>query len=243
MIGIVAMAGCGGDGDGPTSPPNNTEYDTFTEEAAVVQAQTAAPQAVALVSQITSMAVGFVKKGGTYGWSETNQRWEWDYSADEEGYVYDIFYTVQYLNGSIPQQSPIGADTVHHNMIGTMNFDISDEGYHIVYDYMYAYDTIVTGLGTETYTMMGSGQHQVAYDYTGEGYSESANYTASWEILDDGIQVGAGGCPAGTIRYTFGSFYTDVVFNGTGTVTYTTYNGAGGVVAGGGGTYSTFCQT
>jgi len=132
LIGIVALAGCGGDDDGPTTP-TNTEFDTFTAEAAAVQAQTAAPQAVSLVNQINSMAVGFGKKGGTYGWSETNQRWEWDYSADEEGYVYDVFYTIQYLNGLIPQQSPLGADTVLHDMDGVMDFDITSDGYHIVY--------------------------------------------------------------------------------------------------------------
>lgn len=243
MIGALALAGCGGDDDAPTDPGGgSTGLDTFTEEAAVTQAQTAAPQAVALVSQITSLAVGIGGKTSTYAWNESTQRWEWHYISDEEGYLYDLIYTVQYLNGNTPQQEALGASSVHHTMIGTGAWDFSSDGYNFVYDFSYVYDTTITGLGTGAYVMMGSGTYDIAYQYTGDGGNQSANYTSSWEILGNGITVTAGGCPNGTVRYQFGSFHTDVVFNGTNTATYTTYNGSGGVVAAGGGTEWIGCE-
>jgi hypothetical protein len=260
-IALIA-GGCGGDKS--TGPDNDNS--AFDQPAAVTQAAVAAPQAVALAQSITALAGGvggasYVTPrgaagarpvppflvdagatGGTYGWNAETMRWEYRYLDDETDYDYDWTYTVQYRDSDgVPLQFPTGAALLHHTMHGTMDYASSQSGYNLTYNYMYDYDVTITGLGTSLFTMAGSGGYDIDYQYVGNGVNQDINYAVDWETLGGGITVAPGGCPSGTIRYTFAPYHLDVVFNGSSSATYTLYDGGGGTVAAGSGTYPVFC--
>jgi hypothetical protein len=242
LAAAFALAGCGSDDDGINNPGGGGG-DDFTAATVTVQAQTAAPQAAAMVGTMSALATGVGGKQGTYAWNATAQRWEYHYVYEVAGYDYDWLYTVQYLAGGTPQQQVGGADTVHHTMHGTLENSLNQGGYQIDYDYVYDYDVEISGVGTGTYTMTGTGGYDIDYSYVGNGVNQSADYVVDWETLGAGITMPSDGCASGTIRYHFPPYHTDVVFNGTGTATYTTYDGSNNVVAGGGGTTPVSCAT
>jgi len=235
-----ALSGCGD--DEPTNPGGNNTGDDFNETAAVTQASVAAPQAAALAQSITSIADGVGAKDGIYAWNAETMRWEYHYVYSGAGYDYDWTYTAQYLDGEgTPQQYAAGAATVVHTMHGDMDFASNQGGYNVTYDYVYDYDVTISGVGTSLYTMTGSGGYDVDYHIVGPSYDQTASYVVDWETVDGGITVAPGGCPSGTIRYTFDPYHLDVVFDGSSTATHTLYNGSGGVVASGSGTYPLSC--
>ncbi len=240
------VPGCGDDDDDPAGPDNPDPTTDFDQSMAVAQAQTAAPQAVALVQSMTALAAGVSKDAEKdYAWNPETERWEYDYVWAVEGSTYDWFYTVQYLNGDgDPQQSPAGAVTVIHNLNGTGDYHYEGEGTVLDYDYVYHYATSITGMGSGALALTGEGGHDIDYTYSSPYGNTESSYEVSWETLGDGISVSeGGGCPEGSIRYDFPPYYSLVVFNGTGTATSTLYDGNGNVVAGGGGTHAMPCVT
>jgi len=240
---LFTLAGCSSD-DSPNNPGGGGGDDTFDQTSAQLQAQTAAPQAVGTVESISQIANG-VNKQGSYNWNATDMQWEYNYVYDVAGYSYDWLYTVQYLDaGGNPQQEATGASTVASTMTGTGSYDFSQGGYNYVYDMMYEYNTTISGLDTSTYTMTGDGGYDIDYSYTGQGVNQNASYVVNWETLDPGITVPAsGGCPTGTIQYTFNPYVMDVVFNGTGTASVSMVDGSGGNVPLNPNTYAMTCVT
>ena len=89
--------------------------------------------------------------------------------------------------------------------------------------------------------MTGSGGYDIDYHIVGPSYDQTSSYVVDWETVDGGITVAPGGCPSGTIRYTFDPYHLDVVFDGSSTATHTLYNSSGGTVASGSGTYPLSC--
>ena len=242
MLALAAfsLSGCGD--DDPTGPGggNNNTGDAFDQTTAVTQAQTASPQAVAMVQSLEGMTAGVGNKN--YAYNAANQRWEYDYSWGTSGYTYDWFYTVQYLDGAgNPQESHTGAVSIRHTLMGTGDYNMDQGGYVFDYDFSYSYDVTMSGLDTSTATMTGSGSTDIDYTYTGQGVNQSNNWVMNWSTLDPGISYPDGGCPTGTIRYDMSPFHLDVVFNGTGNATSTLYDGSNNVVQSGGGTYPLSC--
>ena len=241
-----ALAGCGGDDDGPTNPGGgNPTPDAFDQATAMTQAEAAANQAVDLVESMADIAAGFTKEGEKdYAWNEQTQRWEYDYTFTGDGYVYDWLYTVQYLGpDGTPQQTPQGATTVAHAMNGTGSYRFVGDGAVLDYDYVYEYATTITGVGSGTMVMTGGGGQDIDYTYTSPQGNYAATYDVGWEILPPGITVSGSGCPVGTIRYDFAPYHALVVFDGGSMATSTLYDGAGSPVAGGGRTHPLSCGT
>lgn len=240
----LAVAGCGGDDD-PAQPGSGRATDDFDQATAISQAQAAAPQAVALVQSMTSLAAGFTKDGEkAYAWNAETGRWEYDYYYEAGGTTYDWFYTVQYLGaGGQPQQSPLGAVSVAHDMSGIGSYHYAGEGVVFDYDYVYEYATTIAGLGTGTLVMTGGGGQDIDYTYESTQGDYAYTFAVDWEILAPGIGITGGGCPTGTIRYDYAPFYALVEFDGTGTATSTLYDARGDVVPGGGGSHPLSCAT
>ncbi len=242
-LSLFVLAGCGGDGDGGTNPPPSSG-DDFTQETAVAQAQVAGPQAVALVQSMDSMAGGVGLKTGTYAYNAANQRWEYQYDYSMSGYTYSWFYTVQYLDASgNPQEDAAGAASIRHTLDGTGEYSLNNGGYQIEYLYVYAYDTTISGLGSDTHVLDGTGSVEIDYSYNAGGQVQSADYVMNWETLGDGVSFPTNGCPTGTIRYDMNPYHYDVVFDGSGTAVGTLYDASGNVVASGGGSYPLGCMT
>jgi hypothetical protein len=126
-------------------------------------------------------------------------------------------------------------------MHGDMDYAASHSGYDITYNYVYDYDVTISGIGTALYTMTGSGGYDMDYHIVGAGSNQTYNYDVDWETLEGGITVAPGGCPSGTIRYTFEPYHLDVVFDGTDTAVHTLYNSSGDTVPAGSGTYPLYC--
>jgi hypothetical protein len=243
----LGLPGCGDDDDdnpmGPEPPSGHSEFDQST---AVSQASTAAPQAVALVQSMTVLAGGFSPRsagGDTYSWNETTGRWEWHYIWDQTGYDYDWFYTVQYLDAQgTPQQQPTGAATIAHTMNGTGDYHQESDGTVVDYNYAYTYSVSTTGLGTEALRMAGTGGWDFDYAWSNGSQSQAYSYEIGWQTLDDVITIPLGGCPTGTIRYTFAPYHLDIVFNGTSTAVATLYDGNGSIVTAGGSNQPVACN-
>jgi len=217
---VAGLPGCGGDDDdsptGPGGGNQNPPADDFDQFTAQQQAQVALPQAVSLVESMLVLAGGITAKDGDYSYNEEAGRWEWHWVYDEADYVYDWFYTVQYLdeNGQ-PQPGAAGASSFRHTMEGTADYDVTEDDYHLVYSYSYNYDTTISDLGSDALTMTGGGGYDFDYRYTGNGVDYDYSYVIAWETVGDGIVYPAGGCPSGTIRYTFAPYTMDIVFDGT----------------------------
>ncbi len=240
---VFAVSGCGDDDDPTTPTPIGGDTDQFDQTTAVAQAQVAAPQGVALVESMTGLAGGFGKADKDYAYNEANQRWEYHYEYSQTGYVYDWFYTVQYLNGSgQPQREATGAASIRHTLAGTMEYGMDQGGVVFDYDYLYDYDTTLTGLGTDTLVMTGTGGFDLDYTYSTGGINQNYEYLLEWETLGAGISYPEAGCPQGTIRYTLTPYHLDLVFNGSTTAVATLYDGSGNVVAAGGGNYPLSCS-
>jgi len=239
---MFSLAGCSDD-DSPNNPGNGSGGEDFDQQTAQLQAQSAAPQAIGMVESISTIAAGIDTKQGTYGWNAAEQRWEYDYMYNYAGYTYDWLYTVQYLNSTgDPQQEAAGASSVVHTLNGTGSYGVTQDGYTIDYDYVYEYDTTIAGLGGSTYTMTGNGGYSIDYTYSGQGVNQSADYVVSWTTLSPGITIPAnGGCPTGTIRYTFNPYSMDVVFNGSSTATVSMTDGGGSPVTVNPNTYALSC--
>ncbi len=229
LLGIVAFAltGCGDD-DNPTNPGGG-DNDTFDQATASEQARLAVPQVVALVESIDTIGNGVdTAKDGTYQWNAGQQRWEYQYQWDYQGYQYTWNYTVQYLDGNgTPVMHRNDAVAAHHTMDGTGSYSFSDNGVNYQWTFSYDWDVMITGLHTMTYVMTGSGGYEGDYTGTIGGTSFDHHYVVTWETLDDGISKPVGGCPAGTIRYHFEPYYMDITFDGTSTATWTLKDGSG----------------
>lgn len=240
LIALLALTGCGDDDDdnGPTGP-TNPQVSDFDQATAVAQAQAAAPQGVALVESMSAMAEGYNK---SYGWNPETQRWESSETWSQSGYTYNWSYTVQYLDaGGNPQQEASGAASVRHTMNGTGSYALDQGGASFQYDFLYTYDTTMTGLGTDTLVLQGSGETDIDYTYVGNGVNVSDTYALSWQTLGNGVSFPTSGCPSGTIRYDLAPYRMDLVFDGQGNATGTLYDGGGSVVAGGGSSYQVSC--
>ena len=164
-----------------------------------------------------------------YGWNEETQRWEWSYDLDEEGYVYDYLYTVQYLDSDgEPQQEALGAASVDHRMRGEASYHYEDGSTVSDQDWSYAYNSLITGIGGPVLTMNADG----GWDWDISGRSGGTTYAyvygIEWQTLGGGITYpAAGGCPTGTFRYDFPPFYSLVVFDGTDEAVSTLYDASG----------------
>lgn len=242
---LFSLSGCSDD-DSPYNPGGGGGGggDTFDQQTAQVQAQAAAPQAIGMVESVSTIAAG-VNKQGDYGWNADMMRWEYDYVYTVAGYSYDWMYTVQYRDGSgTPQMDVAGASSVAHTMNGTGTYSSNQGGFDIDYDYVYEYDTVITGLGGNTYTMTGDGGYSFDYTYSGSGVNQSSSYQVDWTALSPGVMVPAnGGCPTGTIRYTFTPYTMDMVFDGSSTATASMSDGVGNSVPLTPDTYDLSCTT
>ena len=239
LILAFALAGCGG--DDPASPSGgNPTGDAMDESTAISQAPLNTAQAVGLVESMSTLVDGVGNKN--YGWDASSQMWVYDYSWNQNGYTYNWRYTTQYLDAAgDPQQSANGAVEVLHDMTGTGSYSLNQTGYSYTYAYTYEYNTHFMGLGSSLVTMTGSGGTDIQADVSVNGIQQSSSYIMNWATQGDGITWSNGGCPSGTIRYDMNPYHLDVVFNGTGTVTSTLYNGSGGTVSGGGSTQNVSC--
>jgi hypothetical protein len=239
----VGLTGCGDDKDDNKNPVGpGPGPDEFTQSEAITQAQSAGPQAVALVQSMTAMAGGFGKTDGEYGWNEAEQRWEWHNVYSQAGSTYDWFYTVQYLDAEgRPQQTPTGASRIAHAMTGTGSYHSNDGTTVIDYDYAYDYAVALAGLGTTALTLDGEGGWDIDYSYSYNGQAHDASYELSWDTLEPGITIPLSGCPTGTIRYDLPPYRMDVVFDGTATAAATLYDANGTPVQAGSRTYPLSC--
>jgi hypothetical protein len=243
---LVALAGCSDDDDddNPMGPGgNDPATQDFDQTTAVAQAQAAAPQGVALVESMSSIATGYDKSEKNYAYNAEAQRWEYDASWSQNGYTYDWFYTVQYLDGDgNPQQNSGDASSAHHTMSGTGSYAFQQGGATLSYDYLYAYDTMITGLNTATRVLSGTGEIGIDYSYSGNGVEQNYTYAMDWETVGDGVSFPASGCPSGTIRYNLDPYHLDLVFDGAGNAVGTLYDGNGNEVSGGGSTHTVTCS-
>jgi hypothetical protein len=249
----LGLAGCGSDDKNPGRPGTggqNPPAAQFDQTMAVAQSQASAVQAVTLVESMATLAGGVGKTAGAdagknYGWSEENQRWEYDYEYAAGGTTYNWFYWVQYLDDDgLPQQSSLGAASVNHNMTGIGHYLQQIESATITYDYTYFYGTTITGMGTGTLLLNGNGGYDFDYDYSSPSFNLAQAFAVTWEIQPPGISRDAtGGCPTGTVRCEFPPYYSVVTFNGTGTATSTLYDASGNAVAGGGSVHTLACTT
>jgi len=231
LIALLAVAGCGDDDDSNPTGPIDPQVSDFDQATAMAQAQAAAPQGVALVESMSAMAEGYNK---SYGWNPDTQRWESSETWSQAGYTYNWSYTVQYLDaGGNPQQDASGAASARHTMNGSGNYALDQGGAALEYDFLYTYDTTMTGLNTDTLVLQGSGETDIDYTYVGNGVNVSDTYAMSWQTVGNGVSFPTNGCPSGTIRYDMSPYHMDLVFDGQGNANGTLYDGGGNEVAGG----------
>jgi hypothetical protein len=226
----LLLAGCSD--DDPAEPGNG---DPFDEDTAVMMAEQVVPFALDLVEQVEIIGGGLTaKQEGTfaYEWNAELQRWEWSFSSSDETFAWEWFYTVRYIGADgEPQQDPYGAVRAEYSLVSTGSGMSTEGDATATWEFAVSFANTISGIGTETYLIDGTGSEEVDYSYFTDRNVASAHYVVTYEILGDGVAVPAGGgCPTGTIRFTLAPYTMNVDFDGTSTVNYTVYDGSGNPV-------------
>ncbi len=226
----LLAAGCGDD-DNPSNPGGGGS-DQFDQTSAETMADANVQQAVMLADNINEIGQGVdTAKSGNYQWNPEEQRWEFHYQWDYQGFHYVWDLSVQYLDADgNPVQHRADATSAHHIMDGSGNYQTTNDGTTITWLGTYHWDVTVSGLHTGTYTATGGGTYSADYTVQGGAFNMSRHYVIDWEILDPGLVKPAGGCPTGTVRFTMAPYVLDVVFDGTDTANWSLKNAGGDVV-------------
>jgi hypothetical protein len=228
----LTLVGCSDDDDDNNNPTNPGGVAEFDQAFAAQQAQMMVPLVIDMVENMTLYAGGIDVAGKAddiyeWAWNPANGRWEGAYVSSGEGMTISYSGWLQYLDEmGTPQQSADGAEAfAYQNTLNLVSAFVGD-GTSVNIDMDTEESFSASGLNTSTILVSGSGSADIDYDWVSGGNSGSAQYAYSWQTLGDGISYPLDGCPTGSMEFTFAPFRVVVEFNGTGTASYTMYNGS-----------------
>ena len=207
----VALNGCGGGDDAPTSPGSGTmTLDSATAEEFSLEALGTVNEIVLAVPDFASGAFDAFSVSGqpvakaagdSVTWDPAQQAWVFAYAGplfemdppNEWNLSLDLW--VQYRTPAGPQQHPLGATEMQVRY--GVGMDIHQEDAEGVFDLVYDTDTDMTAafLGQDTYAVTGSGSADVSVSQVTPQGSQSGTFGMTWTV---DVVTAAGGCPSGT---------------------------------------------
>jgi hypothetical protein len=218
---VVALAGCGDDGDSNPGGPGTQPLDQETAQAAALDAieiidglNTIADDLFSTGPNALGSAIFRATAGDGPVYDEETQTWTYAVSYTEGSNSYSRSASLQYYAGGTPVESYEAATGLSLNQ--SLNTDVTFTGegttVHTVLGYVASLDVdeVTTRGGGSTYAVGGTGA--LVGNLSGATTQGAFNYALNMNWAYD-VVVPAAGCPSGTMSFYIDDWTLNVTYN------------------------------
>ncbi len=153
------------------------------------------------------------------------EAWTWVLEYSDENGSFSMNMWLQYLDATgMPVPDPDNAVSLSFliDYSGDLNFTEGDTEY--IADWVYESAAEVDGLNTMVLTVDWTGSQDYSIAWTSPSSNGNIDYAMTWATGDAGLIVPLdGGCPDGSIHFTYAPYEMDMIFDGSDTASWELY--------------------